>query len=39
MGKMISISEANEILGIDIRTLQRWDKDGKLIAYRTNQNV
>ena len=35
MDKMISISEASEILGIDIRTLQRWDKDGKLKAYRT----
>jgi excisionase family DNA binding protein len=35
MEKMISISEASEILGIGIRTLQQWDKDGKLIAYRT----
>ncbi len=35
MGKMISISEGSEILGVDIRTLQRWDKDGGLKAYRT----
>ena len=35
MEKMISISKASKILGVDIRTLQRWDNDGKLIAYRT----
>ncbi len=35
MEKMISISEASEILGVNIRTLQRWDNDGKLKAYRT----
>ena len=35
MEKMISISEASKILGINIRTLQRWDKDGKLKASRT----
>ncbi|MGI6427231.1 MAG: IS607 family transposase [Natronincolaceae bacterium] len=35
MEKMISISKASKILGVDIRTLQRWDNDGKLKAYRT----
>ena len=35
MEKMISISKASKILGVDIRTLQRWDNDGKLTAYRT----
>lgn len=35
MEKMISVSEASKMLGINIRTLQRWDKDGKLIAHRT----
>ena len=35
MERMISISEASEILGVDIRTLQRWDNDGRLKAYRT----
>ena len=32
---MISISKASKILGVDVRTLQRWDNDGKLTAYRT----
>lgn len=32
---MISISEASKILGINVRTLQRWDKDDKLKAHRT----
>ena len=36
MEEMISISKASKILGVDIRTLQRWDNDGKLKAYRTS---
>ncbi|MDI9475668.1 MAG: IS607 family transposase [Natronincolaceae bacterium] len=35
MEEMISISKASKILGVDVRTLQRWDNDGKLTAYRT----
>lgn len=32
--KLLSISEAAEILGVSIDTLRRWDKSGKLIAIR-----
>ena len=24
-----------EMIGVSVKTLQRWDKDGKLKAYRT----
>lgn len=27
-----------KLIGIDIKTLQRWDRTGKLIAYRTPTN-
>ena len=27
-------NEFAEMLGVSVKTLQRWDKDGKLIAYR-----
>lgn len=26
------------MLGVTVKTLQRWDNDGKLIAYRTPTN-
>lgn len=31
-------SEAARILGVSVRTLQRWDIDGHLVAYRTPTN-
>ena len=31
----VSISEAARILGVSITTLRRWDREGKLVAYRT----
>jgi putative resolvase len=36
MGKMISISEVSELIGVTIRTLKIWDNEGKLKAkYKT----
>lgn len=29
MDKMSRVSEASDMLGVDIRTLQRWDNEGK----------
>jgi putative resolvase len=31
-------NELAKILGISVKTLQRWDKDGKLQAYRNPSN-
>jgi DNA-binding transcriptional MerR regulator len=30
--------EFAEIIGVSVKTLQRWDRDGKLIAYRSITN-
>ena len=35
---MYKPKEMAELLGVTVRTLQRWDKSGKLIAYRTPTN-
>lgn len=35
---MYKPKEMAELLGVTVRTLQRWDKAGKLIAYRTPTN-
>lgn len=35
--KLITISEAAEILGISIDTLRRWDKNGKLSPVKTSE--
>ncbi|MDR2693628.1 MAG: IS607 family transposase [Chitinispirillales bacterium] len=35
MKKLVSISEASEILGVSEVTLRRWDEDGKLVAVKT----
>lgn len=37
--KLLSISQAAEILGVSIDTLRRWDKNGKLIAIRKDGGV
>ncbi len=37
--KLLSISEASEILGVSIDTLRRWDKSGKLVAIRKDGGV
>lgn len=38
MNKTYNISEAAEIMGVSVKTLQRWDREGKLIANRTPSN-
>ena len=32
--KLLSITQATEILGVSLDTLRRWDKSGKLTAIR-----
>jgi excisionase family DNA binding protein len=36
MDKLISISEAADLLGVSVTTLRRWEKEGKLISDRTH---
>lgn len=33
-----SISDAAKMIGVSVKTLQRWDRDGKLVANRTPSN-
>jgi len=35
MEKLYSMREASEILGVHIRTLQKWDEEGKIHCVRT----
>jgi len=35
MEKLYTMKEASEILGVRIRTLQKWDKQGKIRCIRT----
>jgi len=35
MEKLYTMKEASEILGVHIRTLQKWDKEGKIRCVRT----
>jgi len=35
MEKLYSMREASEILGVHIRTLQKWDEEGKIRCVRT----
>ena len=34
-GKIYKPKEFANLLGVSVRTLQRWDKKGLLVAYRT----
>ncbi len=38
MEKTYNVSEAAKILGVSVKTLQRWDRDGKFVANRTPSN-
>lgn len=38
MERTYNVSEAARILGVSVKTLQRWDRDKKLIANRTPSN-
>lgn len=35
---LITIKEAAELFGVSIQTIRRWDKSGKLRAYRHPMN-
>jgi len=35
MEKLYTMKEASEILGVHVRTLQKWDKEGKIRCVRT----
>ena len=35
---MIKPKEMSERLGVSARTLQRWDKDGTIVAHRSPKN-
>ena len=37
-GKIYKPKEFAELLGVSVKTLQRWDKKGLLVAYRTPTN-
>lgn len=34
-GKIYKPKEFAKLLGVSVKTLQRWDKKGLLVAYRT----
>lgn len=36
--KIYKPKEFAELIGVSVKTLQRWDKKGLLIAYRTPTN-
>ena len=38
MEKMYSVSQFAQALGVSVKTLQRWDREGILKAYRTPTN-
>ena len=38
MEKTYNVGEAAKKIGVSVKTLQRWDRDGKLIANRTPSN-
>ena len=38
MEKTYNVSEAAEKIGVSVKTLQRWDRDGKLVSSRTPSN-
>jgi len=35
--KLLTIRQAAEILNVHVETLRRWDKGGKLKAFRVNE--
>lgn len=38
MEKTYNVSEAASVIGVSVKTLQRWDREGKLVANRTPSN-
>lgn len=38
MNTPLTITEASRLMGLHVKTLQRWDRDGKFLAKRTSTN-
>ena len=38
MEETYNITEAAKMIGVSVKTLQRWDREGKLVAKRTPSN-
>lgn len=38
MKRTYNVSEAAKAIGVSVKTLQRWDREGKLVANRTPSN-
>jgi putative resolvase len=35
MGKLYTLKEAKELLGVTTKTIQRWDREGKIMVVGT----
>jgi len=35
MNTLITIREASDLLGVSIKTLRRWEQQGKIVSIRT----
>ncbi|MFR0610851.1 MerR family transcriptional regulator, partial [Limosilactobacillus mucosae] len=35
---MYKVSQAAELLGVSVSTMQRWDREGRIKAYRNAAN-
>jgi putative resolvase len=35
MGKLYTLKEAKELLGVTAKTIQRWDREGKIMVVGT----
>ena len=38
MSKIYNVTQFSNLIGIKVKTLQKWDRDGILVAYRTPTN-
>lgn len=38
MERKYKIGEFASLIGVHVKTLQRWDRENKLVAYRTKTN-
>lgn len=38
MSKIYKVSQAAELLGVSVSTMQRWDREGRIKAYRNAAN-
>lgn len=38
MAQTYNVTQAAKILNVSVRTMQRWDREKKLVSYRTESN-